>query len=148
VELDGVGAEVARGAHRVGVGVDEQTGADAGGAQRGELPREAGGVARHVEAAFGRDLLASLGDERHLVRAQAHGQVEHRVGRGDLEVEDRAHLAREPLDVVVLHVAAVLAQVGRDAVGAGGLALARGPHGSGSSPRRACRSVATWSTLT
>jgi hypothetical protein len=131
VQLDRVRAEVVRGAHGVVVGVDEQARAHPRGPQLGELAREARRVARDVEPALGGHLLPPLGDERDLVRPQPARERDHRVGAGDLEVEHRAHLAREPLDVVVLHVAAVLAQVGRDAVGAGGLALARGPHGVG-----------------
>ena len=49
----------------------------------------------------------------------------------------------EALDVGVLDVAAVLAQMDGDAVGAGGLAERAASSGSGSSVRRACRTVAT-----
>ena len=79
-------------------------------------------IVRDVEPALGRDLLAPLGDERHLVRANSLGDGEHFVGAGHLEIEDGRHRCGESLDVVVLNVAAIFAQVRGDAVGAGALA--------------------------
>ena len=71
------------------------------------------------------------------------------VGGRHLEIELRLHARRAALDVGVLDVAAVLAQVHGDAVGAA--ALRRAPRlqdGSGYGVRRAWRRVATWSMLT
>ena len=74
---------------------------------------------RHIEATFGGDLLAPLGNERHLMWAQSYGDGEHFVGAGHLEVEHRCNRSCEPLDVHVLDVSPILAQVRGDPVGAG-----------------------------
>ena len=74
---------------------------------------------RHVEAAFGGALLALLGHEAAGVRHMPQRDGEHLVGGGHLEVEGPGQLALETGDVVVGDVAAILAQVRGDAVGAG-----------------------------
>jgi hypothetical protein len=116
VQLDGHGAEVARARYDVSVGIDEEARANS---NRCQLPY--GGpqclrVARHVQASFGRHLLASLRDERDLVGAQAARDPDHLRGAGHFEVEDRPDCSLQPLYVVVLDVATILAQVSRDAV--------------------------------
>ena len=84
--------------------------------------------ARHVEAALGRDLLPALGHEHRHLGTEPARDVDHR-GRGrHLEVElDVRELAQAP-HVLVLDVAAVLAQVHRDAVRAAQVRLDRRPH--------------------
>ena len=102
---------------------------------------------RDVEPAFRGDLLAPFGDERDLMRAKPLGDGEHLRGARHLEVEDRRDRCGDRVDVGVLDVAAILAQMRRDAVGAGALAERHGASGTGSSPRRAWRTVAMWSML-
>jgi hypothetical protein len=58
----------------------------------------------------------------------AQRDVDHLLSRRHLEVERQLELAHQAFDVVVDDVPAVLAQVGGDAVGAGGLGDARGPE--------------------
>ena len=92
-----------------------------------------------VEPALGRALLALLGDDAGGVRAVAQRDREHLLGRRHLEVQRQVDLGHQPVDVVVGDVAAVLAQVGGDAVGAGlgGHDARRGPGRDG---RRRARS--------
>jgi hypothetical protein len=74
---------------------------------------------RHaVEPALGRDLLAALRHQRRLVRLQPLGDRENLPGRRQLEIHHRAHRRDQQLDVPVLDVPAILAQVHGDAVGA------------------------------
>ena len=80
------------------------------------------GVPRDIESAFGGDLFALFGDERDLVRAEPHGDAEHVLGAGHFEVERDAEGVHEPIDVGILDVPAVFAEVCGDAVGAGALA--------------------------
>jgi hypothetical protein len=53
------------------------------------------------------------------VRPEAGGDRRHLARRGHLEVERRDYLALEPLHVVVADMPPVLAEVSRDAIGAG-----------------------------
>ena len=76
-------------------------------------------LAGDVEAAFGGALLAPLRHEAGRVRPGRERDGDHLVGRRHLEVERHGDLALQPRDVVVADVAAVLAQVRGDAVGAG-----------------------------
>ncbi len=69
--------------------------------------------------------------------------VEHLVGRRHLEVERQGQLVHQPADIGVGDMAAILAKVRGDAVGAGLLRDQRGAHGIGMLPPRAFRTVAT-----
>ena len=107
------------------VGVDEDGDADAG------LDQAAGGVAHlvaasdQIEAAFGGHLVGPFGNQRHLVRLHPLREPEHRLLGRDLEVEPARDRLPEVDDVLVLNVAAVLAQMHGDAEGAGFLGEAR-----------------------
>ena len=71
-----------------------------------------------VEPALGGPLLALLGDDARGMRTVAQRDRQHLVGRRHLQVERDRQRRRQPRDVVVGDVAAVLAQVRGDAVGA------------------------------
>jgi hypothetical protein len=89
------------------------------------------GAAHHVQAALGGDLLAALGHQAGGVRPGLQGDADHLVGDRHLEVQRLAALAAQVGqhgDVGVADVAAVLAQVGGDAVGAGRQGQLGGPH--------------------
>ncbi len=89
------------------------------------------------------------GTRQHVLRPHLARDGDHFVGGRHLEVHARLQRGPKAVHVVVLDVAAVLAQVQRDAVRAGLLGderrIAADP---GYGARRACRSVATWSMLT
>ena len=76
-------------------------------------------AAHDVEAALGGALLALLGHQAAGMRHVAQRDGQHLVGGGHLEVERPGQLALEAGDVVIRDVAAILAQVRGDAVGAG-----------------------------
>src|SRR5207247_10165887 len=81
------------------------------------------------EAAFGRDLLASFGDEGGLIRLEASSDL-YDLGCGaELEIQHGAHGRPERANVGVLDVPAILPQVDGDAVGAGALGRGRGGDG-------------------
>jgi len=75
-------------------------------------------VARDVQAAFGGDFLASLGDERGLVGPGAAGDFDDLVVAGHFQVELDGDRFAEHGQVAILDVAPVFAEVDRDAVGA------------------------------
>src|SRR5687768_5113760 len=131
VQLDGGNAKVVRDGDRPGVGVDEETHAHAGLHQARNGALEIWPRPGKVESAFRGDFLAALRHDGGLERPQPAGEVQNAIARGELEVEHRADRAGEPLDVLVLNVPAIFAKVGRDSVGAGGLARLRGGHGIG-----------------
>ena len=76
-------------------------------------------AAHHIEPALGRLLLALLRHQAAGMRHVPQRDGEHLVGGGHLEIERPRQLALEAGDVGIGDVAAVLAQVGGDAVGAG-----------------------------
>ena len=76
-------------------------------------------LAGGVEPALGGALLALLGDDAGGVRAMGERDREHLLGRRHFEVQRQVDLGHQPVDVAVGDVAAVLAQMGGDAVGAG-----------------------------
>src|SRR5262249_26158280 len=78
-----------------------------------------------VEPALGGPLLAPLGHEGHDVGPEAPRDAHHVRGRGHLEVQDRPHRLPQELEVAVLQVPAILAEVTGDAVRAGELAQRR-----------------------
>ena len=102
-----------------GIGLDEQRHADAGALQRLDIMAQMVLAAHHVEPALGGFLLALLRHQAAGVRHVAQGDGQHLVGGRHLQVEGPGQLALEPGDVGIGDVAAVLAQVRRDAVGAG-----------------------------
>ena len=71
-----------------------------------------------IEAALGGLLFATLGHERHLVRRDVSRELDHLVGRGHLEVQERLDRASQNLHVPVLNVTPVFPEMNRDAVGA------------------------------
>ena len=133
----GIGAGVqlherrAHGGHRVElgrVGVDEQAHEAAGLGQRGHGLPQAGTLLHAVEASLGGHLGALLGHDAEGLGAGGQREPEHLGVEGALQVEERAQLGPQAADVVVLHVAAVLAQVAGDPVGARSLARQRPGH--------------------
>jgi len=131
MQLDRAGAGVGRRAYHALVRVDEEAGADAGSAQARDTTGKPFHVLRYVQSALGRDFLPTFGNEAHLVRRQPLGDREHLVRERHLEVEHRANRFRESIDVVVLDVAPIFAQMRGDAVRAGVLTDARRSHGIG-----------------
>ena len=76
-----------------------------------------GELAGDVEPAFGRDLFTGFRDEADGGRAELQSEGRHRGGAGHLEVEADAGNRRDRMDVGVLDVAAIFAQVESDAIG-------------------------------
>ena len=131
MELDHRGADAVGGLDLRAVGGDEDRDPAAGVAQRRDEAGEAVLLARDLEAALGGALLAALGDDADGVRPVAERDRLHLGGRGHLEVQGQRQRGHQRRDVGVGDVAAVLAQVRGDAVGAGGLGELGGAQGSG-----------------
>ena len=113
------------------LGVHEQADLDPGLLQRLHHGPDLDAVEHHVEAALGRQLLAPLGHEGHLVGLHGEGDPRHLLGRRHLHVEAGAHGLPQHLDVAVLDVPPVAAQVHGDPVGAPQLGEHRRVHGVG-----------------
>jgi len=129
VKLDRYGTEVARSRHDVHIRVDEETRANADRRQLLDGRSQCLWASCHVQAAFRRDFFAPLRDERDLVGTQATRDHDHFRGTCHFEVEHRPDCSLQPLYVVVLDVATILAQMRGDAVGAGVLAFGRRENG-------------------
>jgi hypothetical protein len=122
VEFDRMRAKVARSRDRVGVGIDEKAATDAGGAELLNGARQAFRIAGHVKSAFRGDFFAPLRDKGDLAGTQPLRQGDDRIAQGHFQVERRPDAGGQPLDIAVLNVTPVFAQVRRDAIGAGVLA--------------------------
>ena len=116
MQLDERCAGVRGGRDLLAIGVDEQ-------ADRATFRRELGRHAlhalqlgAHVEPALGRHFLARLGHEAERLGAAAQRERDHLGIERALEVEQRADRAPQVGDVGVLDVAAILAQMARDAL--------------------------------
>ena len=129
VQLDRVRASVMRPRNGIGIGIDEQAAPDSRRAEAFDAARQPRGVVADIESTFGRDFLTPLRHDRHLAWPQPQRQFEDRFGQRHLEVEHGAYASRDALDVGVLDVPSVFAEVRCDAVGPGVLAEQRGFEG-------------------
>ena len=77
-------------------------------------------LAGGIEPAFGGTLGALLRNEADRVRLGRKHNAQHLVGRRHFEIQRLVDLGLQPRDVVVVDVAAVLAQMRGDAVAARG----------------------------
>ena len=93
------------------MGRDEQARADAGVVEAREALAQPLWIGGDVQAAFGGNLLSALRHEGDLVRSQARGDGNHLVRAGHLEIEDGRHGRCETIDVHVLNVPSILAQM-------------------------------------
>jgi hypothetical protein len=73
-------------------------------------------LTRRIDAAFGRALLAFLGNDTGRVWAMAQCDFQHLVRRRHFEIQRQRDFARETVDVFIGNVASILAQVRCDAV--------------------------------
>ena len=118
-------------------GLDEQRNADARAAEFGDEGLQIIVAADDVEAALGGALGALLRHQAAGVRAGLQRDVEHLLGRRHLEIERLGDRGLQPPHVVVADVAAILAQMRGDAVGAGFDREQRRAHRIGQRRRRA-----------
>ena len=83
-------------------------------------------VLHHIQATFSGQLARPLRYERHLVGTDFQGDTRHFVGHGHLDVQLRADAVAKRVEVCVLDVTAVRAQMDGDAIGARSLGDQRG----------------------
>ncbi len=120
VDFDDGGGEGAGGLDLRRLGRDEQRHPDGAGAQLFDHAAQMLPLAGGIESAFGSALSPPLGNEAGGVRPQAPRDADHFRCRRHFQVEGFDDLLFEPNDVVVDDMAAVLAQMRGNAVGAGG----------------------------
>jgi hypothetical protein len=131
VELDYLSAEVMRAIDLRGIGVDEGTDLDFRGLEFRDDDLELGGIRAEIEAALRGDFLAIFGHEANFLRLEAKRLADHRGRGGHLEIERDAKVAGEIADIGLLDVAAVLAEMDGDAIGAGFFGDLRGLEDGG-----------------
>ena len=113
------------------LGVDEDAGDDAVVGQPADGVGDGGFLGQDVEPALGGDLVAAFGHQHGHLGLEGNGDVDH-LGRGShLQVQLDLRLITQPAHVGVLDVAAILAQMHGDAVGAPQVRLDGGPDGIG-----------------
>src|SRR5579885_2982083 len=134
-----LGVDGARAERRVGidgraevyllrVGVNEEADEEAGFAQAFDRLAHEVEVRRGVQASLGRDLAGVLRDQSHGVGAGVGCYGDHLFGRGHLDVQICRDRAAQRVQVFVLYVPPVAAQVDGDAVRARLLAHHRRRH--------------------
>ena len=119
VQLDHRRAQRRRRLQLPRIGIDEQRGADAGLRDGVDVGLQLRAPAGRVETALGGHLEAFLGHDAGGVRPVPEGDRQHLLGGRHLEIERQVDLFRQPHDVGVGDVPAILAQMRGDAVGAG-----------------------------
>ena len=134
MDFDHRRADLGGGLDLLWIGGDEQRHADARRLQLGDDRHEVIVLAHHVEPAFGRHFLPPLRHDAGGVRARLERDVDHLARRRHLEIQRLGELRLQARNIVVADVAAVLAQMRRDAVGAGLDREQRGLHGIGMPP--------------
>ena len=141
MEFDNRCADGNRGFDLWRVGSDEERDLDARSLQRLGGLADAGELAGDVEPTFGRDLFAGFRDEADGGGAELQGEGRHRRGAGHLEIETDAWDRGDRMDVGVLNMTAIFAQVERDAVGAASEGFAREGQDVGLRMRRHVRTA-------
>jgi hypothetical protein len=101
------------------VGADEQRHADPGRLQFRDDRHQVVVLPHHVEPALGGELLPPLRHDAGGVRPRLQRDVDHLAGCSHLEVQRLGQLRLQPRDIIIADVAAILAQMRRDAVGPG-----------------------------
>jgi hypothetical protein len=99
--------------------VDKQGDADARRPQTGDLGSKPGLQGGHIQPTLGGQFRTLFGHKAAGIRPDAQGKVDHLLSRRHLEIEGKRDPSREPCDVIVANVPAVLAQMGRDAISTG-----------------------------
>ena len=128
MKFDHRGAESQRGIELGGVRFDEQGGANSGLAKSIDVGCQMLAAGDRVEAALGSALFAFFGNDTSGVRLVAQGDLQHLRRRRHFQVEGDGNFAAEAADVIVGNVAAILAQVRRNPVGARLYRQRRGMH--------------------
>ena len=88
---------------------------------------DAVGFAFEIEAAFGRDFLPLFRDERCLVRFARQGQLDNFRHNAHFQIEPALHGLAENLEIAIVYVPTILAQMDRNGVGAAQLAFGGRP---------------------
>ena len=126
VQFNEFGANACGGGDLIRIGRDKKADFDAGGGEFFARLGESDPMARGIKTALGGDLSAALGDHAHNVRLDIESDAEDFRDVRHLHVQSGLDRLAQEAEIDVLQMAAVLAQVGGNAVGAGGLANQRG----------------------
>ena len=92
---------------------------------------DGGFLGQDVEPTFGGDLVATFGHQHGHLGFEGNGDVDHLGGGSHLQVQLDLRLVAQPAHVSVLDVAAILAQMHGDAIGAPQVRLDGSPDGIG-----------------
>ncbi len=134
VNLDHRRADRAGGIDLLRLGGDKERDPDAGAGQLADRAAQCLALAGGVETAFGGALGPPLGNDTGGMRAQLAGNADHLRRRRHFKIERLFDARFQPHDIVIDDMAAVLAQMCGDAVGAGRNRDLGGLHRIGMTP--------------
>jgi hypothetical protein len=119
MDLDAWGPDGGGGVDLCGFSGNEQRHPNAGFGEFADERLDPAYLAGGVKAALGGPFRAALRHQTRRVWLGFKRDPKHLIRRGHFQVEGRGDLSLEPGDIVVADVTAILAKVGRNAVGAG-----------------------------
>jgi len=117
VQLYSFGSELFRGLDLAFIGFDEHAHPHPGGLEAPDSGFELFEVADDIQAAFGGDLLAAFGNHANILGQNPQGNLEDLCGVAHFQVKLGNDARPEPLDIAVLDMATIRAEMGCNAMG-------------------------------
>ena len=124
VECVGIGSGVdfadhestaGRGLDLIGLRIDECTDRQFAVAEGTDGPLEGIELPKDIQPTFGGDFLPTFGDEHGHVGPSGQGDLDQSIGGGHLQIQGQVDGLRQPLEIVILYMASILAEVGAGA---------------------------------
>lgn len=116
VKLNGVRPERSTGLHGIDVRINEKACTNACVNQPLHRIMKSVPASNNAQAALRRDLLTTLGNQRHLGRPHPQGNGKHFVGVGHFQIQQGSHLCSKTIHIPVLDVPPVFSKMSRDSV--------------------------------
>ena len=105
--------------------IDKQAHANAGGLQSPDRGLELLALRNDIEAAFGRNFLAFFGDETDFIGHNSQRNIDNLGRVSHFQIQFRHDVLAKPIDIAVLDMPAVAAQMGHNPARARPLAKRR-----------------------
>jgi hypothetical protein len=101
------------------LGIDKERDPDPGLGQPRTEVAQLRKIRGDIQTALGRQLFTTLGDQAAIGRPHSRGDLAHLRGRGHFQIHAGLQDAAEQIDIALLNMATILAQMQRDRIGTG-----------------------------